>query len=53
MGELNNFERSRGPLELIWQVLSLYVLGKENRDMVDEWLQGLISISVDDPGEVG
>ena len=44
-GELNNFERSRGPLELLWQVLSLYMLNKENRQMVDEWFRGMISIS--------
>lgn len=49
-GHLDNFERSRGPLELLWEVLSLYMLAKENLDMVDEWFRGLIEISVENPG---
>jgi len=48
-GELNDFERSRGAVELLWQVLSLWMVGRENQQMADDFLRGLIEISVENP----
>ncbi len=51
-GELNNFDPDRGSIELLWQVLSLWMIGRENQQMADEFLRGLISISAENLGVV-